>query len=167
LCLFFIFNKDYNLEIFFAWRTEKNRLVNIQELVLSSSHIAHISGVGLRGLYNLVRLDLSHNLLAAVPSQALGLTAQLRDLSLAYNPLGELEVHAQTSFYQENLAFCFQLCSVMQSSLTAESDLADFLCYVWRRRWVDLGGLYLIVCKNYNSLTCLIVFFAIFNFDNI
>ncbi len=91
---------------------ESNRLVNIQELVLSSSHIAHISGVGLRGLYNLVRLDLSHNLLAAVPSPALGLTAQLRDLSLAYNPLGELEVHAQTSFYQENLAFCFQLCTV-------------------------------------------------------
>ncbi len=30
-----------------------------------------------------------------------------------------------------------------------------------------VGGLYLIVCKNYNSLTCLIVFFAIFNFDNI
>ncbi len=23
------------------------------------------------------------------------------------------------------------------SSLTAESDLADFLCYVWRRRWMD------------------------------
>ncbi len=68
-----------------------NRLINIQELVLSSSHIAHISGVGLRGLYNLVRLDLSHNLLAAVPTPALGLTAQLRDLSLAFNPFGELE----------------------------------------------------------------------------
>ncbi len=30
-----------------------------------------------------------------------------------------------------------------------------------------MGGLiFLIVCKNYNSLTCLNVFFAIFNFDN-
>jgi hypothetical protein len=135
-------DSDYNTFSMFypllcPWRTETNRLVNIQELVLSRSHIAHISGVGLRGLYNLVRLDLSHNLLAAVPSPALGLTAQLRDLSLAFDPLGELEVYAQTSFCQENLAFCFQLCAVTQSSLTAESDLADFLCYVWRKRWVD------------------------------
>jgi hypothetical protein len=30
-----------------------------------------------------------------------------------------------------------------------------------------VGGVYLIVCKNYNSLTCLNVFFAILNFDNI
>ena len=49
------------------------------------------------------------------------------------------------------------------SSLTAESDLADFLCCVEKK----VDGLYLIVCKNNNSLTCLNVFFAIFNFDNI
>ena len=36
-------------------------------------------------------LHLSYNSLRAVPSPALGLTAQLRELSLAYNPLGRLE----------------------------------------------------------------------------
>jgi hypothetical protein len=30
-----------------------------------------------------------------------------------------------------------------------------------------VGELYLLVCKNYISLTCLNIFFAIFNFDNI
>jgi len=30
-----------------------------------------------------------------------------------------------------------------------------------------VGGLYLFVCKNYISLTCLNGFFAIFNFDDI
>jgi hypothetical protein len=58
-----------------------------------------------------------------------------------------LRVYAQTTCNQENLAFCFQLCTVTHfvgfllclgflvpwfSSLTAESDLADFLCYVCR-----------------------------------
>ena len=67
------------------------RLVNLQEVVLARSHIAAIAPTSLRGLYNLVRLDLSYNSLRAVPSPALGLTAQLRELSLAYNPLGRLE----------------------------------------------------------------------------
>jgi len=43
-----------------------------------------------------------------------------------------------------SLVFC---CSLgffvpLSSSLTAESDLADFLCYVWRRRWVDFIWLF-------------------------
>jgi netrin-G1 ligand len=65
-------------------------LINLQELVLSHSHIQTLAPSSLRGLYNLVRLDLSHNLLASVPSSALGLTTQLRELSLASNPLGLL-----------------------------------------------------------------------------
>ncbi len=63
-----------------------------------------------------------------------------------------LRVYAQTSFF-----FKKTLLSAMHSHafrwfsaaplvflflgllplVTAESDLADFLCYVWRRRWVD------------------------------
>jgi hypothetical protein len=50
------------------------------------------------------------------------------------------------------------------SYLTAESDLVDFLCYVWRRRLVDFICLF---AKTYISLTCLNVVFASFNFDNI
>jgi hypothetical protein len=30
-----------------------------------------------------------------------------------------------------------------------------------------VGGLYLIFCKHYNSQTCLNVFFAVLNFDNL
>ncbi len=88
-------------------------------------------------------------------------------------------VYAQTSFYQENLAFCFQLCTV--THFVGFPPLPWFSCslvffpYSWIRfgRFFVLclekkvGGLYLIVCKNYNSLTCLNVFFAIFNFDDI
>jgi hypothetical protein len=69
-----------------------------------------------------------------------------------------LRVYAQTIFYQENLAFCFQLCTVTHLvgflplpwfsfslffSLTAESDLVDF-CLMYGE---EVGGLYLFVCK--------------------
>jgi Leucine-rich repeat (LRR) protein len=71
------------------------RLVNLQELVLAHSRILSLDPASLRGLYNLVRLDLSSNLLTSVPSSALGLTTQLRELSLASNPLqGGLEAAA-------------------------------------------------------------------------
>jgi hypothetical protein len=86
-------------------------------------------------------------------------------------------VYAQTSFYQENLAFSYApsrislvFCRSLgflipwSSSLTAESDLVDFFVLCMEKK---VGGLYLIVCKNYNSLTCLNAFFALFNFDNI
>ncbi len=89
-----------------------------------------------------------------------------------------LRVYAQTSFYQENLAFCFQLCTVMH--FVGFLPLPWFSCslFFFPYSWIRFGrffvlcmekkaGLYLIVCKNYNSLTCLNVFFAIFNFDNI
>ncbi len=88
-------------------------------------------------------------------------------------------VYAQTSFYQENLAFCFQLCTVTHFvgflPLPWVSCSLVFFPYSWIRfgRFFvfcmekKVGGLYLIVCKNYNSLTCLNVFFAIFNFENI
>jgi hypothetical protein len=42
-----------------------------------------------------------------------------------------------------SLVFCLSLGFLvpLSSSLTAESDLADFLCHVWRRRWVDFISL--------------------------
>ncbi len=49
------------------------------------------------------------------------------------------------------------------SSLTDESDLADF--FLCMEKKVDI--LYVIVCKNYNSLTSLNVLFAILNFNDI
>ncbi len=88
-------------------------------------------------------------------------------------------VYAQTSFYQENLAFCFQLCTV--THFVGFLPLPWFSCSLvfFPYSWIRVGGffvlcmnkkeggLYLIVLKNYDSLTCLNVFFAIFNFNNI
>jgi hypothetical protein len=64
-----------------------------------------------------------------------------------------------------SMVFCRSLGFLVpwSSSLTAESDLADFFLCMEK----EVGELYLVVCKNYNSLTCLNIFFAIFNFDNI
>jgi hypothetical protein len=64
-----------------------------------------------------------------------------------------------------SLVFCFSLGFLVpwSSSLTAVSDLADFLSCMEK----NVGGLYLFGCKNYISLKFLNNFLAIFNFDNI
>ncbi len=43
-----------------------------------------------------------------------------------------------------SLVFCSSIGFLVpwSSSLTSESDLAYFLCYVWRRRWVDFNWLF-------------------------
>jgi hypothetical protein len=56
------------------------------------------------------------------------------------------------------------------SSLVDITDLADFVCYVWRKGGGEGGeGLCLFVCKNYIllSLIFLNIFFAMYNFEKI
>jgi hypothetical protein len=55
------------------------------------------------------------------------------------------------------------------SSFIDKTDLADFVCYVWRRRWEGGGGLCLFVCKNYISLSLIYlnIFFAMYTFEKI
>ncbi len=71
------------------------------------------------------------------------------------------------------LLFCRSLGFLVPllSFFTDKTDLADFVCYVWRRRWGGGGveGLCLFVCKNYISLSLisLNIFLAMFNFDEI
>ncbi len=75
-------------------------------------------------------------------------------------------------------AFCFQLCTVTHFvcflPLPRFSRSLVFFPYIWIRfggffglcMEKKVGKLYLFVCKNYISLTCLNGFFAIFNIDN-
>ncbi|XP_012525484.2 leucine-rich repeat, immunoglobulin-like domain and transmembrane domain-containing protein 2 [Monomorium pharaonis] len=69
------------------------RLTNLQRLYLRECRIDRIDGKALAGLTNLVELDLSNNLLAAVPSSSFADTPFLRDLVLAYNPLKRIRAH--------------------------------------------------------------------------
>ncbi|XP_029163169.1 leucine-rich repeat-containing protein 24 [Nylanderia fulva] len=73
------------------------RLTNLQRLYLRDCRIDRIDGEALAGLTNLVELDLSHNLLIAVPSSSFTDTPFLRDLVLAHNPLERIRQHAFTS----------------------------------------------------------------------
>lgn len=62
-------------------------LVNLQRVYLSRCRIGQIDGRALRGLTNAVEIDLSRNMLTAVPSATLADVPLLRDLSLAGNPI--------------------------------------------------------------------------------
>jgi hypothetical protein len=113
-----------------------------------------------------------------LPSRHLELALANRDwvrAEAARKWLPILRVYAQTIYYQDSLAFWLKLCTFAHfigflplpwflvpwfSSLTAKSDLADFVFYVWRRRWGGGGFVCLFVCKNYISLICLNVFCA-------
>ncbi|XP_076282537.1 leucine-rich repeat, immunoglobulin-like domain and transmembrane domain-containing protein 2 [Lasioglossum baleicum] len=63
------------------------RLTNLQRLYLRECRIDRIDSEALAGLTNLVELDLSHNLLAVVPTASFTNTPFLRDLVLSSNPL--------------------------------------------------------------------------------
>ncbi|XP_076749373.1 leucine-rich repeat, immunoglobulin-like domain and transmembrane domain-containing protein 2 [Xylocopa sonorina] len=63
------------------------RLTNLQRLYLRECRIDRIDNEALAGLTNLVELDLSHNLLTAVPTSSFLDTPFLRDLVLSNNPL--------------------------------------------------------------------------------
>ena len=52
------------------------------------------------------------------------------------------------------------------SSLIDKTDLADFVCYVWRRRWG--GGTFVCLQKLYLTVTDMFEYlFAMYNFEKI
>lgn len=69
-------------------------LLNLQKLYIRSCKLGQIDPEALRGLKNLVELDLSYNLLTSISSAAFNDVPFLRDLSLAHNPIQKVESHA-------------------------------------------------------------------------
>ncbi|KAL0267508.1 UNVERIFIED_CONTAM: hypothetical protein PYX00_009760 [Menopon gallinae] len=83
-----------NLQIVPRETFYKANLTNLQKVYLKSCRIGQIGERAFRGLTNLVELDLSHNLLTAVPSVTFEDTPFLRYLSLANNPIQKIEANA-------------------------------------------------------------------------
>lgn len=85
-------------------------LVNLQRLYLRNCRVGQIDVDALRGLTNLIELDLSHNLLTAVPAPAvLAHVASLRELTLASNPIQKVEAlafNATHSLTKLDLSHC-------------------------------------------------------------
>ena len=72
----------------------RSNLLNLQKLYLRNCRIEHIEPQTFKGLTNLVELDLSQNLLNAVPSMALSYISSLRDLTIASNRIQKVESNA-------------------------------------------------------------------------
>lgn len=83
-----------NLQILAADAFYGAGLLNLQRVYMSQCRIGQIDGRALRGLSNAVEVDLSRNMLTAVPSATLADVPLLRDLSLADNPIQKIEPHA-------------------------------------------------------------------------
>ncbi|XP_025420040.1 leucine-rich repeat-containing protein 24-like [Sipha flava] len=83
-----------NLQILAADAFYGAGLLNLQRVYMSRCRIGQIDGRALRGLSNAVEVDLSHNMLTAVPSTTLADVPLLRDLSLADNPIQKIGAHA-------------------------------------------------------------------------
>nr|XP_018898490.1 PREDICTED: leucine-rich repeat, immunoglobulin-like domain and transmembrane domain-containing protein 2 [Bemisia tabaci] len=83
-----------NLQILPRETFAKSSLLNLQKLFLRSCRLGQIDEKALRGLTNLVELDLSHNLLTSVPTLTLADAPSLRELSLAQNPISKLDANA-------------------------------------------------------------------------
>ncbi|KZS15226.1 Leucine-rich repeat, immunoglobulin domain and transmembrane domain-containing 1-like protein [Daphnia magna] len=66
-------------------------LLNLQKIYLASCRIGQVDPTALRGLTNLIELDISDNLLTDVPSQALADAVSLRELRLSSNPIQKIE----------------------------------------------------------------------------
>lgn len=76
-----------NLQILPARAFARVGLLNLQRVYMSRCRIGQIDGRALRGLTNAVEIDLSENMLTAVPTATLSDVPLLRDLSLAGNPI--------------------------------------------------------------------------------
>lgn len=83
-----------NLQILAAGTFHRAGLLNLQRVYMSRCRIGQIDGRALRGLTNVVEIDLSRNMLTAVPSATLADVPLLRDLSLADNPIQKIDPEA-------------------------------------------------------------------------
>lgn len=79
-----------NLQILSAGAFHRVGLLNLQRVYMSDCRIGQIDGRALRGLNNVVEIDLSRNMLTAVPSATFSDVPLLRDLSLADNPIQKI-----------------------------------------------------------------------------
>ncbi|XKL63146.1 hypothetical protein PGB90_005510 [Kerria lacca] len=66
-------------------------LFDLQKVYLRNCQIGQIDDRALRGLSNVVDLDLSNNLLTSIPSSIFEDVPNLRNLSLAYNPIQKVD----------------------------------------------------------------------------
>lgn len=83
-----------NLQILAPSAFSQVGLLNLQRVYMSDCRIGQIDSRALRGLNNVVEIDLSRNMLTAVPSATLADVPLLRDLSLADNPIQKIEPEA-------------------------------------------------------------------------
>lgn len=83
-----------NLQILPKETFSRAGLLNLQRVFLRSCRIGQIDDRALKGLTNLIELDLSHNLLTSVPSGTFQDIPSLRDLVLSNNPIQKIDSHA-------------------------------------------------------------------------
>lgn len=83
-----------NLQILPRYTFDRINLLNLQRLYIRSCKIGQIDPQALKGLKNLVELDLSFNLLTSIPSSTFNDVPFLRDLTLAHNPIQKVDSHA-------------------------------------------------------------------------
>uniref|UniRef100_A0A182ITX6 Uncharacterized protein n=1 Tax=Anopheles atroparvus TaxID=41427 RepID=A0A182ITX6_ANOAO len=98
-----------NLQIISNETFVRSNLLNLQKLYMRDCRIGQIDDGAFAGLTNLVELDLSVNLLTAVPSAAFQHIVSLRDLTLARNHIQKIESHAfrnVTALTKLDLSFC-------------------------------------------------------------
>lgn len=72
----------------------RTSLLNLQKVYLRNCRLGHIDDEAFKGLTNLVELDLSYNLLTAIPSATLIYIPSLRELTMASNPIQKVEGNA-------------------------------------------------------------------------
>lgn len=83
-----------NLQILPRETFRRAGLLNLQRVYLKNCRVGQIDDQAFRGLTNLIELDLSHNLLTAIPSGTFQDVRFLRDLILSNNPIQKIDSHA-------------------------------------------------------------------------